>query len=369
MSREYIYNELKESKLIYDRKPPAFGVIITVMTLIFVIFAVVWAGLSPKTYVVKATGLVVSEEKTNVMNKVQGRIDQINVREGDSVKKGDLLIQINSLHTELQIAQVQANVGFYVDKAALIERLVLFIKGFRLNDGVTRINPFDNTNIAEMSAYDNAQTFIDYVKDQEKIATEKTPPEAYTQAEIDNLKIQFLSQHYPTLDEYKAQIVQHESQLTVYIDSLAEYKIIAEQDGSIHLSAGLTVGTMLQAGSLLGSISSVNNSTFIIEAAVNAIDRAKITIGDSVEIAVSGIMQSEFGLLKGQVISIDSDSTQTEEGSVFYRIKIKPNSTKLENRKGNVVNLSIGMLSESRIKYKETTWLKWMIEQIGVRFR
>ena len=29
----YSFNELKESKLIYDRKPPAFGVIMTILNL------------------------------------------------------------------------------------------------------------------------------------------------------------------------------------------------------------------------------------------------------------------------------------------------------------------------------------------------
>ena len=58
MSKIYTFNELKESKLIYDRKPPAFGAIMTLLSLIFVAVAITWAVLSPKTYVVKATGIL-----------------------------------------------------------------------------------------------------------------------------------------------------------------------------------------------------------------------------------------------------------------------------------------------------------------------
>ena len=70
----YTYNELKESKLIYDRKPPAFGIIMTILTLTFLVGAIVWAVLSPKSYVVKAAGIVSDGQKVNVMNTVTGKI-------------------------------------------------------------------------------------------------------------------------------------------------------------------------------------------------------------------------------------------------------------------------------------------------------
>ncbi|MDR1939608.1 MAG: HlyD family secretion protein [Clostridiales bacterium] len=372
MSKIYTYSELKESKIIYDRKPPAFGVIITFMTLIFVVSVILWAGFSTKTYVVKADGLVASEGKINIMNKVSGNIDKINVYEGEHVKKGDVLIEINSFQVELQIVQIQANVDFFTTKLDIMERLIVFINNYTLNNQSTTVNPFDNNNPNEMKAYSDAQTFIDYIKSQENAAknesTEEEPRE-YTQEEVDGLKVQFLSQQYATLDEYNVQVVQYSSQLAMYKNSLAEYKVIAGQDGIVHLTAGLTIGTVLQAGILLGSISSPYNADLFFETVVSATDRAKIATDDSVEIVLNGVMQSEYGILTGKIIEIASDSTQTEDGAVFFRVKIKPDKTQLKDKKGNIINLTIGMLAESRIKYDETTWLKWAIEQIGVKFK
>lgn len=104
MSGVYTYSELKESKLIYDGKPPVFGVIIIIVTLIFITAAIIWAGFSTKIYVVKASGLVSSESKVNVMNKMSGSIEKINVFEDDIVKKGDVLLEINTFQVELQNA-------------------------------------------------------------------------------------------------------------------------------------------------------------------------------------------------------------------------------------------------------------------------
>jgi multidrug resistance efflux pump len=367
MAKEYAYNELKESKLIYERKLPAFGIIITLLMLIFVVASVMWAAFSVKTYIVKATGICVSENKVNLMNRVGGAIKSINITEGGEVSAGDVLIEFDSFQTELQIAKLEADLSFYTNKKDILDRLIIFINNLSLSKPETRVNPFDNSKTSEMAAYSNAQTFLDYINGQEKQAQDEE--REYAQSEVDSLKTQFLSQQYTSLDELIGQCQQKESEIKVYQDSLAEYKVVAEIDGVVHLSQGLTLGTVIQAGSLLGSISSPDPDSLYFQSVINAQDRAKINVGDPLEIAVAGLPQNEFGVIKGKVVAIDIDSTQTENGEVYYTVKIKPEKTTLQNGSGDKIELTSGMLGESRIKYDETTWLKWAIEQIGVKFR
>ncbi len=61
--REYSFSELKESRILMDKKPPRFGVIITLITLFFLLI-IILAGVSNKTYVVKANSIVTSDDKT-----------------------------------------------------------------------------------------------------------------------------------------------------------------------------------------------------------------------------------------------------------------------------------------------------------------
>lgn len=367
MSRIYTLSELKESKLMYDRKPPAFGVIITFMTLIFVVSAIIWAAFSPKTYVVKATSLLVSQDKVNIMSKVSAPIKEIYVEEGQEVKAGDALIQFDDFQARLQLAQIQSVVDYYQKNISIMDRLVAFINNFTLADQNSQINPFDKDNSDEAKAYLDAQTFIDYVNQQKQAAEEQE--NEYSQTEVDALKTQLLSQQYSYLNELKMQLAQYQSQLTMYQEALSDFILKAEQSGVVHLIPGLTKGTVLQAGALLGSISSKDSSTYYFETIIPAFDRSKIKINNPVEIAIGGILQSEYGVLKGKVIAIDTDSTQTEKGEVFYRVKIKPDNLKLTDRRGNTINLTLGMIGESRIKYDETTWLIWIIEQIGIKLR
>lgn len=92
-----------------------------------------------------------------------------------------------------------------------MNRLIAFINTFTLNNQATRINPFDKTNEFEMKVYADAQALIDYIKGQEEAAEKEEPAREYTQKEADDLKSQFANQQFSTLDEYRAQVIQHSS--------------------------------------------------------------------------------------------------------------------------------------------------------------
>lgn len=360
MKRYYYFNELKESKLIYDRKPPAFGVIMTVLTLIFLAGALLWAGLSTKTYVIRATGLVADENKTNIMNLVSGRIESIEVTEGQSVEDGDVILVIESYETRLQISQLEAMSEFYQNKITKNQKLLSYITDFSLDDANTQSNPFNSDIFDEAKLYSDAEMvkmYMESLNDRE---------DGYTESDAENLKAQIISQLgiYSAIDEYNLQLKQYGSQIQMYKDSLDAYTVKAKQNGQVHLTAGLTVNTVLQAGTLLGNISSNEKENLYFELAVSASERSKFAVDSQVEIAVSGAMQTEYGTLSGKVVEIDNDSTQTEDGQVYYRVKVVPDKTELEDKGGRTIDLQLGMIGECRIKYNETTYLKWLIEQI-----
>ena len=83
-------------------------------------------------------------------------------------------------------------------------------------------------------------------------------------------------------------------------------------------------------------------------------DRPRIHVGDEVALAVGGLLQSEYGTIPGEVISIDEDATiDNENGGAYFKVKVKPERTYLEDSKGEKVNLTIGMVTETRVKYEK----------------
>lgn len=68
-------------------------------------------------------------------------------------------------------------------------------------------------------------------------------------------------------------------------------------------------------------------------------------------------------------MSIDKDATvDSEKGNVYFKVKVKPKETYLEDSKGGKVNLSLGMVTEVRVKYEKITYMKYFLELIGVKF-
>ena len=73
--------------------------------------------------------------------------------------------------------------------------------------------------------------------------------------------------------------------------------------------------------------------------------------------------------MPGKVLSIDEDATiDNENGSVYFKVRVKPEKIYLEDSKGEKVNLSLGMITETRVKYEKITYMKYLLELIGVKF-
>ena len=81
--------QLKDSQLLYDKNPPAFGLWMILIVLAAIIIALIWSMFAPKTYVIKSQGTVISENRNYIMSAYTGEVVHAYVREGDYVNKGE----------------------------------------------------------------------------------------------------------------------------------------------------------------------------------------------------------------------------------------------------------------------------------------
>ena len=86
------------------------GVILCVTTLAA---GLIWAALTPVDLVVRADGVVRSVDLptqvfTAVSQKVEGRVVEVRVQEGDRVRKGDILLRLDTRRLEHEISVIRA---------------------------------------------------------------------------------------------------------------------------------------------------------------------------------------------------------------------------------------------------------------------
>ena len=366
----YNLSEITDSKILYDRKPPAFMNYIILIVTALIIASLIWANKSVKTYMVKGQGLIVSENKSHIMTKGSGEIKDVFISEGIEVKEGDVLFTTNGLESELQLEQINAQIDIFSRRIELLS--------LAEENATNGTNYFDRYSEEESEFYNKLSAA--YIARKEfNVDKESLKKQGYDDKQIEEYektqKNKADEHYYRTINEFTNEKNQYEVELSKLIaqkealdKGKEQYEVVAQKSGVIHLNSPLTSGMVLQGGALIGTITS-KTEELMVETLLPSSDRPRIHLGDEVALAVGGLLQSEYGTIPGKVISIDEDATiDNEKGNVFFKVKVKPDKTYLEDSKGEKVNLTLGMVTETRVKYEKITYMKYVLELIGIKF-
>jgi HlyD family secretion protein len=236
---------------------------------------------------VSATGKIQPEIEVKISSEVSGEIIALPIKEGQVVKKGELLVKINpDLYTSgynrtvsnlsgTKAGLSQADASFKEAKAAYDRNKTLFDKGIiSKSDWDKAVASFEGAKANKESAYYNVQSAN------------------------------------ATVREAK--------------DNLGRTTIYAPADGTIS-SLGVelgerVLGTQQMTGTELLRVANLDNME--VEVDVNENDIVKISIGDDTKIQVDAYLKKEF---KGIVTSIsNSASTATSADQVTnFKVKVR----------------------------------------------
>jgi HlyD family secretion protein len=236
---------------------------------------------------VSATGKVQPEVEVKISSEVSGEIIALPIKEGQSVKKGDLLVKINpDLYTsglnrtiaglsETKAGQSQADAQFKEAKASYERSKGLFEKGIISKaDWDKAISAYEVAQAVKKSAYYNVQSAS------------------------------------ATVREAK--------------DNLGRTTIYSPADGTVSvLSVELgerVLGTQQMTGTEILRVANLDNME--VEVDVNENDIVKISVGDSANVEVDAYLKKEF---KGIVTSIaNSAATATTADQVTnFKVKVR----------------------------------------------
>ena len=236
---------------------------------------------------VSATGKIQPEIEVKISSQVSGEIIDLPVKEGQVVKKGELLVRINpdlytsglnrsvSNYSGTKSGLNQADASFKEAEASYLRNKTLYEKGIiSKSDWDKAIASFEVAKANKQTAYYNVQSASASVKEAK--------------------------------------------------DNLGRTTIYSPNDGTISkLSVELgerILGTQQMAGTELLRVANLNNME--VEVDVNENDIVKIHIGDTTKIKVDAYLKKEF---KGMVTSIsNSASTATTADQVTnFKVKVR----------------------------------------------
>jgi HlyD family secretion protein len=239
------------------------------------------------TETVTASGKISPQTEVKLSSEVSGEVIELMVKEGDSVKKGQLLITINPAIYESMVTQYDAGVNQFKANSASSKANVLQAKATR----------------------DNAKISLDRNK---KLHDDKV----ISDAEYEAAKLQFeqADASYQTIIQQQNaagfNVKSAEAQLKQAKDNLLKTKLYAPMDGIVSLVnvklGERVVGTAQMAGTELIRIADLANMQAEVD--VNENDVLRIAVGDTAEIEVDAYIKKKF---KGVVTQIGYSSTNS----------------------------------------------------------
>ncbi|MGP1506363.1 MAG: efflux RND transporter periplasmic adaptor subunit [Campylobacter sp.] len=277
----------------------------------------VWRG-NLQNYVV-ANGEVQARNLTDIGAQVSGQIKKLYVKIGDSVQKGDLIAQIDSVTQENEVKNLQAQL--LIDEADL---------------NATQIA----ANVAKTQ----------FLREQKLFKADATSRESYENAQ----NTYYLKS--ATLEQIKAKINQTMIKLDTAKKDLSYTQITAPLSGTI-VSVPVKEGQTLNANQTtptIAQIANLNELEIVME--ITEGDITKIKPSQMVEYSILSNPQRKFyapittidpGLTKlsdgkyGNSQSSNSNSSSSSNSAVYYYAKA------LAENKDNF--LKIGMTTENRI--------------------
>ena len=234
---------------------------------------------------VSATGKIQPEVQVKISSMVSGEVIALPVKEGQVVKKGDLLVKINP---DLYTSGLNRTVaGLSVTKASLSQADASFKEA---KSSYERNKTLFNKGIISKSDFDKATASFEVATAAKEVA--------YFNVRSANA----------TVSEAR--------------DNLGRTIIYAPADGTI---SGLGVelgervlGTQQMTGTEIMRVANLDNME--VEVNVNENDIVKISIGDMAKVQVDAFLKKEF---QGQVTNISNAATATLTADQVTNFKVK----------------------------------------------
>lgn len=236
---------------------------------------------------VTASGKINPQTEVKLSSEVSGEVIQLNVKEGDSVKRGQLLCVVNPSIYEAVVTQASASVNQF--KANLASANASLIQAKAALDNAKR-------NFERNEQLHNSKVISDMEFETSKLQYEQAQSNHATVTEQANAALF-------TVKSAEAQLKQAQ-------DNLLKTKIYAPISGTVSLVnvklGERVVGTAQMAGTEIIRIADLENMQAEVD--VNENDVLRISLGDTAEIEVDAYIKKKF---IGVVAQISYSATNT----------------------------------------------------------
>lgn len=366
----------------------SFAIVISVTLLL--ITSIVWARWAELDQIARAPGSVIPLGRLQVVQSLNGgEIVQINVREGDTVKRGQLLVVLSKVREQAAVDEARGKVAALKSQKARIDaelydkplvfpqdisdfsdfvrnqRQLYERRRFALRSELAKLNEMKvlleeelNLNMPLLADGDVARSEI--IRMQRAVVD--------VEREASSIQQRYIQELQTELAKTEEELVTAEQVLAQRRDALNSTELFAPTDGIVKNVRLTTVGGVLRPGDEVLQIVPTGERLFV-EAKVSPRDISNVKPGQEASVKFDSYDFSVYGAGEG-VVSYISPDTLSEEGAdgrkeVYYRVNVEVDVREMRPKKqGERIEIQPGMTVTAEIKTGTQTVFDYLTKPI-----
>ena len=366
--------------------------IILIFTSLFIIIIpfLVWANYAMIEQKSTTTGNIIASKKTQkVQSAIDGVVDEVKVKEGQIVNKGDLIFTLEKEQNKASLESIQAKVA----------SLKVKLKRLRSEVYNTKLVYPENFVAKEYSEFILAQEKL-FALRQKAINDEikslnsslKLKKEEYElirplvssgdigrmklidiEKEISEIKGKILNSKNKYFQAAQEEMTKAEEELSVNEQLMTEKAVTLERSDIYSQMKGIvkeiiitTKGAKVRPGDVILEVLPLDDR-LVIEAKLSPIDISYVKIGQKAYVKLDTYDFSIYGMFNGKVTYISPDSIveETNKGKEYYfKVQITLDEKTLLAKNGESIDIAPGMGAQIDIITGERTVLHYLTKPI-----
>lgn len=348
----------------------------------------IWANFAEIDQVSRAAGQVIPAGRVQIVQSTDGgTISAINVREGDRVRRGQVLVTLDEARLAAAVEEGRAKVASFKTVKSRIEA-ELFDRPLEFTQDVADFPDFmanqrqlfsrrRTAHLQDIAALEDMlrlvkqelamnQPLLEYgdVSKSEVLRLERSVADIQGQiASRRNKYLQELQTEYAKIEE---DLVTAQQTLAQRLAALEDTQLEAPTDGIVKNVRLTTVGGVLRPSDEVLQIVPTDEE-LIVEAKVSPADIAYVRIGQQASVKFDAYDSMIFGAADGRVIYVSPDtlSEQSPSGErLYYRVHIRVDTTAMRPGKGGSIEIQPGMTATTEILTGSNTVLRYLLKPI-----
>ena len=373
---------------IIERPAHKAGTVIIVGIFTLLIGVIIWACVSEIDVVKTASGSVQPVGNLNVVKTYSGgTVKSINVSEGDFVKQGDVLIELDTEVLEIDVNQLEKQRKILESQRDIYTKIIggSDPSKIKASDYPDELKPYIQAIIDENTGYKNTLANLENEKrsaeinkdiaqlqleqyqstsgTERQIKAQELSVQQYTlvvdnaELKISNTKVQYSSQVNSNISEISSKLDEINTNLEKYRLSTELQIITAPVSGYVNSVGVNTLGETVTSAQQLVMIVPDNTPNEMLCYIKNT-DMADVELGMEAEVKLEAYPYNKYGTVKGTVKYISPSSFANEQLGSVYIVKLE-----LDDGNENIHIIS-GLSGVVEIKTGKRTLIDYFLDPI-----